>query len=77
MHARGVVFPDPPLLTPNEGPRNVDFSFIVSGSERTFTFRVSLNTLPTLATLVRDVDAKPRLTQDEKCQKLILKFRQG
>ena len=32
--------------------RNVDFSFIVSGSERTFTFRVSLNTLPTLATLV-------------------------
>ena len=31
--------------------RNVDFSFIVSGSERTFTFRVSLNTLPTLATL--------------------------
>ena len=35
--------------------RNFDFSFIVSGSERTFTFRVSLNTLPTLATLVRDV----------------------
>ena len=35
--------------------RNVDFSFIVSGSERTFTFRVSLNTLPTLATLVRDI----------------------
>ena len=34
--------------------RNVDFSFIVSGSEITFTFRVSLNTLPTLATLVRD-----------------------
>ena len=33
--------------------RNIDFSFIVSGSERTFTFRVSLNTLPTLATLVR------------------------
>ena len=32
--------------------RNVDFSFIVSGSERTITFRVSLNTLPTLATLV-------------------------
>ena len=30
------------------------FSFTVSGSERTFTFRVSLNTLPTLATLVRD-----------------------
>ena len=29
--------------------RNVDFCFIVSGSERTFTFRVSLNTLPTLA----------------------------
>ena len=38
--------------------RNVDFSFIVSGSERTFTFRVSLNTLPTLATLVRDIIAK-------------------
>ena len=35
--------------------RNVDFSFIVSGSERTFTFRVSLNTLPTLATSVRDI----------------------
>ena len=34
--------------------RNVDFCFIVSGSERTFTFRISLNTLPTLATLVRD-----------------------
>ena len=34
--------------------RNVDFSFIVSGRERTFTFRVLLNTLPTLATLVRD-----------------------
>ena len=32
--------------------RNVDFSFIVSGIERTFTFRVSLNTLPTLARLV-------------------------
>ena len=26
-----------------------DFCFIVSGSERTFTFRVSWNTLPTLA----------------------------
>ena len=35
--------------------RNVDFSFIVSDSERTFTFRVSLNTLPTLATSVRDI----------------------
>ena len=34
------------------------FSFIVSGSERTFTFRVSLNTLPTLATLVRDIITK-------------------
>ena len=33
--------------------RNVDFSFIVSGSERTFTFCVPLNALPTLATLVR------------------------
>ena len=39
--------------------RNVDFSFIVSGSERTFTFRVSLNTLPTLATLVRDFNMLP------------------
>ena len=38
--------------------RNVDFSFIVSGSERTFTFRVSLNTLPTLATLVRNTNKK-------------------
>ena len=36
---------------------NVDFSFIVSGSERAFTFRVSLNTLPTLAALVRDIVA--------------------
>ena len=35
--------------------RNVDFSFIVSGSERTFTFRVSLNTLPTLPTLVKNI----------------------
>ena len=52
------------VVTPDEGPsnsrrsafaRNVDFSFIVSDSERTFTFRVSLNTLPTLATLVRHV----------------------
>ena len=33
--------------------RNDDFSFIVSDSEKTFTFRVSLNTLPTLATLGR------------------------
>ena len=43
-------------LTPDEGPslETSIFSFIVSGSERTFTFRVSLNTLPTLATLVRD-----------------------
>ena len=39
--------------------RNVDFSFIVSGSERTFTFRVSLNTLPTLATLVREDRRQP------------------
>ena len=31
-----------------------DFSFIASGSERTFTFRVPLNALPTLATLVRE-----------------------
>ena len=37
----------------------VDFSFIVSGSERTFTFRVSLNTLPTLATLVRVLSYRP------------------
>ena len=36
--------------------RNVDFSFIVSGSDITFTFRVLLNTLPTLATLVRDIN---------------------
>ena len=32
--------------------RNVNFFFIVSGSEKTFTFRVLLNALPTLATLV-------------------------
>ena len=45
----------PSLLTPDEGPslETSIFSFIVSGSEITFTFRVSLNTLPTLATLVR------------------------
>ena len=37
-----VVFPWPPLLTPNEGPslETSIFSCIVSGSERTFTFRV-------------------------------------
>ena len=35
--------------------RNVNFSFIISGSERSFTFRVSVNTLPTLATLVQDI----------------------
>ena len=42
------------VVTPDEGAfsRNVHFSFIVSGNERTFSFRVSLNTLPTLATLV-------------------------
>ena len=44
------------LVTTNSRRRafaqNVDFSFIASGSERTFTFRVSLNTLPTLAALV-------------------------
>ena len=33
------------------------FSYIVSGGERTFTFRVSLNTLPTLATLVCDISS--------------------
>ena len=44
--------------------RNVDFSFIVSGSERTFTFRASLNTLPTLAMLVRDsLLALPKITK--------------
>ena len=31
------------------------YTFIASGGERTFTFRVSLNTLPTMATLVRDI----------------------
>ena len=37
-----VVFPRPPLLTPDEGPslETSIFSFIVSGSEITFTFRV-------------------------------------
>ena len=37
-----VVFPWPPLLTPDEGPslETSIFSCIVSGSERTFTFRV-------------------------------------
>ena len=60
--------PSSGVSRPSEGPSsgvtnswrrafawNVDFSFIVSGSEKTFTFRVSLNTLPTLATLVRDI----------------------
>ena len=37
-------------------PLNINFSFIVSGSERTFTFRVPLNALSTLATLVRTYD---------------------
>ena len=32
--------------------RELIVSSIVSGRERTFTFRVSLNTIPTLATLV-------------------------
>ena len=51
----------PSLLTPDEGPslETSIFSFIVSGSEITFTFRVSLNTLPTLATLVRDIYTFP------------------
>ena len=37
-----VVFPRPPLLTPDEGPslETSIFSFIVLGSEITFTFRV-------------------------------------
>ena len=47
-----VVFPWPPLRA---FARNVEFCFIVSGSERTFTFHVSFNTLPKLATLVRDM----------------------
>ena len=49
-----VVFPWPPLLTPDEGPllETLIFSCIVSSSERTFTFRVLLNTLPTLAMLI-------------------------
>ena len=33
--------------------RNVHFHFIVSGSERTYTIRVLLTALPTLATLVK------------------------
>ena len=50
-------FPRPPTTNSQQRAfaRNVDFSFIVSGSERTFTFCVSLNVLPTLATLVRDI----------------------
>ena len=32
--------------------RSVDFSFIISGSERTYIFRVLLNVLPTPAILV-------------------------
>ena len=42
-------------LTPDEGPSLKTSIFPFSGSERTFTFRVSLNTLPTLATLVQDI----------------------
>ena len=38
---------------------------VVSGSERTFTFRVSLNTLPTLATLVRDIYTIYQFTSDD------------
>ena len=58
-----VVFPWPPLLTPDEGPslETSIFSCIVSGSERTFTFRVLLNTLPTLSTLVRYIIGWKRL----------------
>ena len=33
---------------------NVDFFFIVSGSERTFNFCYTFNAQPTQATLVRD-----------------------
>ena len=38
-------FPRPPLLTSDEGPslETSIFSFIVSGSERTFTLRVRIN----------------------------------
>ena len=46
------------LLTPDDGPSlktPIDFSFVISGCERTFTFCVSLNTLPTLKTLLRDM----------------------
>ena len=53
-------------LTPDEGPslETSIFPLSVSGSERTFTFRVSLNTLPTLATLVRDTKQKSRSILD-------------
>ena len=46
--------------------RNVEFSFIVSDSERTFTFRVRLNALTTLATLVRKLPFTVILNLDIK-----------
>ena len=55
-NTRGFPRPPPPTNSRRRVfARKVDFSFIVSGSDRTFTFRVSLNTLPTVATLVRDI----------------------
>ena len=51
--------------------RNVDISFIVSGSERTFTFHMSLNTLPTLATLVRDIIPEESSDKDGQPQEIL------
>ena len=51
-----VVFPDPPPLTPDEGPSLETSIFPLSFQvvREPLTFRVPLNTLPTLATLVQD-----------------------
>ena len=59
IKARMVFYRPPPPPTTNSRRRafaqNFYLSFIVSGSESTFTFPVALNTLPTLAMLVRDL----------------------
>ena len=57
------------LLTPDEGPslETSIFSCIVSGSERTFTFRVLLNTLGTLRFIGRQRDGKGKKTLYDMC----------
>ena len=58
MLAKDARYKDPSSGSnlPRKGvrPKSRIFFYIVSGSERTYTFRVLLNALSTLATLVRD-----------------------